>query len=70
MKEIWKWWWKISYYLKEGIDYGHKAIKDKEYRKTPGAYFEFFNREFMRKGSFVISRTIYYKDDNSKIIGE
>ncbi len=33
---------------------------------TPGAYFEFFNREFARKNSFVISRTIYYKD-KSKI---
>lgn len=30
---------------------------------SPGAYFEFFNREFMRKNSFVISRTIYYKDN-------
>lgn len=30
---------------------------------SPGAYFEFFNREFLRKNSFVISRTIYYKDD-------
>lgn len=37
---------------------------------TPGAYFEFFNREFMRKSSFVISRTIYYKEDNNKTIGE
>lgn len=35
---------------------------------TPGAYFEFFNREFMKKNSFVISRTIYYKDDKNKII--
>ncbi|WMM24537.1 DUF308 domain-containing protein [Tissierella sp. MB52-C2] len=30
---------------------------------SPGAYFEFFNREFLRKNSFVISRTIYHKDD-------
>ena len=29
---------------------------------SPGAYFEYFNREFSRKNSFVISRTIYYKD--------
>lgn len=29
---------------------------------SPGAYFEFFNKEFLRKNSFVISRTIYYKD--------
>lgn len=29
---------------------------------SPGAYFEFFNREFSRKNSFVISRIIYYKD--------
>lgn len=28
---------------------------------SPGAYFEFFNREFRRKNSFVISRTIYHK---------
>ncbi|OLS02378.1 HdeD family acid-resistance protein [Tissierella creatinophila] len=28
---------------------------------SPGAYFEYFNREFSRKNSFVISRTIYYK---------
>ena len=28
---------------------------------SPGAYFEFFNREFRRKNSFVISRTVYYK---------
>lgn len=27
---------------------------------TPGAYFEYFNREFYRKNSMVISRTIYY----------
>lgn len=30
---------------------------------SPGAYFDFFNREFSRKNSFVISRTIYYKND-------
>ncbi len=35
---------------------------------TPGAYFEFFNREFMKPNSFVISRTIYYKDNKNKII--
>jgi len=29
---------------------------------SPGAYFEFFNREYSRKNSFVISRTIYYKN--------
>lgn len=29
---------------------------------SPGAYFEFFNREFSKKDSIVISRTIYYKD--------
>ncbi|MBU5428145.1 DUF308 domain-containing protein [Tissierella pigra] len=29
---------------------------------SPGAYFEYFNREFSRKNSFVISRIIYYKD--------
>ena len=28
---------------------------------SPGAYFEYFNREFLRKNSIVISRTIYYK---------
>lgn len=33
---------------------------------SPGAYFEFFNREFSRKNSFVISRTIYYKSDKRK----
>ncbi|MBU5312695.1 DUF308 domain-containing protein [Tissierella carlieri] len=27
---------------------------------SPGAYFEYFNREFLRKNSFVVSRTIYY----------
>lgn len=27
---------------------------------TPGAYFEYFNREFYRKNSMVISRSIYY----------
>ncbi len=27
---------------------------------SPGAYFEYFNREFMRRNSFVVSRTIYY----------
>ena len=32
---------------------------------TPGAYFEFFNREFMRRNSFVISRTIYHKEDKN-----
>jgi len=41
---------------------------------SPGAYFEFLNREFLRKNSFVISRTIYYKekevDLDSKIIEE
>ena len=35
---------------------------------SPGAYFEFFNREFMRKNSFVISRTIYYKDNKDETI--
>lgn len=29
---------------------------------SPGAYFEFFNREYSRKNSFVISRTIYHKN--------
>ena len=29
---------------------------------SPGAYFEYFNREMSRKNSFVISRTIYYSD--------
>ena len=29
---------------------------------TPGAYFEYFNREFAIKNSMVISRTIYYED--------
>lgn len=29
---------------------------------SPGAYFEYFNREFSRKNSIVISRTIYYMD--------
>ncbi len=28
---------------------------------TPGAYFEYFNREFSIKNSIVMSRTIYYK---------
>ncbi len=27
---------------------------------TPGAYFEYFNREFYRENSMVISRSIYY----------
>lgn len=27
---------------------------------SPGTYFEYFNREFLRKNSFVVSRTIYY----------
>lgn len=30
---------------------------------SPGAYFEYFNREFSRKNSFVISRTIYHKGE-------
>lgn len=30
---------------------------------SPGAYFEYFNREFSKENSFVISRTIYYKGD-------
>lgn len=30
---------------------------------SPGAYFEFFNREFSRRNSIVISRTIYFKED-------
>lgn len=34
---------------------------------SPGAYFEFFNREFLRKNSFVISRTIYYKDKQGEV---
>ena len=34
---------------------------------SPGAYFEFFNREFSRKNSFVISRSIYYKEDKNKM---
>ena len=33
---------------------------------SPGAYFEFFNREFSRKNSIVISRSIYFKEDNRK----
>jgi hypothetical protein len=33
---------------------------------SPGAYFEFFNREFLRKNSLVISRTIYFKDDKKE----
>lgn len=33
---------------------------------SPGAYFEYFNREFSRKNSIVISRTIYY-ENKSKI---
>ena len=28
---------------------------------SPGAYFEYFNREFLRENSLVISRTIYYE---------
>ncbi|WP_414839253.1 DUF308 domain-containing protein [Carnobacterium sp. TMP28] len=28
---------------------------------TPGAYFEYFNTEFSKKNSIVISRTIYYE---------
>lgn len=31
---------------------------------SPGAYFEFFNKEFLRANSFVISRTIYHKNTN------
>lgn len=27
---------------------------------TPGAYFDYFNKEFLRKNSFVVSRNIYY----------
>ena len=34
---------------------------------SPGAYFEFINREFLRKNSFVISRTIYYKDKKVRL---
>ena len=30
---------------------------------TPGAYFEYFSREFSKKNSIVISRTIYYKQN-------
>lgn len=37
---------------------------------SPGAYFEFFNREFMKKNSFVIRRTIYYKEDEKVNIKE
>lgn len=33
---------------------------------SPGAYFDFFNRQFSRESSFVISRTIYYKDNTSE----
>lgn len=35
---------------------------------SPGAYFEYFNREFSRKNSFVISRTIYYRSKGKKQI--
>ena len=28
---------------------------------TPGSYYEYLNREFMRKGSFVVSKNIYNK---------
>ncbi len=27
---------------------------------SPGSYFEYFNRQFLRKSSFVVSRTVYY----------
>lgn len=33
---------------------------------SPGAYFEYFNKELSRKNSFVISRTIYYSDKEEK----
>ncbi len=29
---------------------------------SPGAYFDYFNREYQRKNSFVVSRKVYYKD--------
>ncbi len=32
---------------------------------TPGAYFEYFNREFSKRNSFVISRTIYHKAETN-----
>jgi len=28
---------------------------------TPGAYYEYLNREFRKKNSMVVSRTIYNK---------
>ena len=34
---------------------------------SPGAYFEYFNREFNRKNSMVISRTIYH---NRPVMGD
>lgn len=33
---------------------------------SPGAYFEYFNREFSRKNSFVVSRKIYYDLEGRK----
>ena len=33
---------------------------------SPGAYFEYFNRQLSRKNSFVISRTIYYSDRDER----
>lgn len=33
---------------------------------SPGVYFEYFNREFARKNSFVVSRTVYYDLEGQK----
>lgn len=33
---------------------------------SPGSYFEYFNREFLRKNSFVVSRTVYYDMEGQK----
>lgn len=33
---------------------------------TPGAYYEYLNREFMKKGSMVISREIYNQENINK----
>lgn len=37
---------------------------------SPGAYFEYFNREFSRENSIVISRTIYYKGENESKVNK
>lgn len=35
---------------------------------TPGTYYDFLEREYMKKGSNVVSKTIYNKDNVNKIL--